>query len=172
MEKYLSSKSLSLNSVYLTELDYKVLNDLQNGIQIISRPYEKIAKKFNISEQDIVNIIKKSLLLGAIRKIGASLNHFMLGYSYNVMLVLNVPDEKVQYISKFICSFEEISHCYLRERVSNSYFQWPYNLYSVIHGKNKDACDIIINKIIRYGSIEDYLSINSIKELKKTGVRL
>ena len=54
----------------------------------------------------------------------------------------------------------------------NHNFYWPYNLYAVIHGKNKKDCEVIINKIIEYGSIKDYLSINSIEELKKTGVRL
>ena len=114
MEKNLSHKKLSLDSINLTSLDCKVLSSLQNGIDIVSRPYENIAKQFNITEQDVINVVKKALLLGSIRKMGASLNHFLLGYSYNVMLVLNVTDNNVQSISDFICSFEEVSHCYLR----------------------------------------------------------
>lgn len=125
-----------------------------------------------MKEQDVVNIIERLLKKSIIRKFGASVNHRLLGYTYNGMLVLNVSEDKIDFIANFICNFSEVSHCYQREKTPNSKINWPYNLFAMIHGKKKEDCEYIANKIVSYGSIEDYSLIYSIKELKKTGIRL
>ena len=70
-------------------------------------------------------------------------------------------------IAKYMISITEISHCYEREICSS----WNYNLYTMIHGKNKEICTEIIQDISDVVGLVDYKILYSTKELKKTSMK-
>lgn len=151
-----------------------ILKLLQDGIELKHSPYLKIANLLNIKEQEVIDTIKQLINEKKIRRFGASVNHKMLGYLYNAMLVMNIQDNNIQKFVSYICKFDEVSHCYERKRIIQKNINWNYNIFAMIHGRSRDECESIIKKIVQYGLINknDYLVIYSIKELKKTGVRI
>ncbi len=60
-----------------------------------------------------------------------------MGFSSNAMGVWNVPDEQVLAAGTVLAAPAEVSHCYERPRSQT----WPYNLYTMIHGRDRDACE-------------------------------
>ena len=74
---------------------------------------------------------------GAVRRFGAMVRHRRMGFSSNAMGVWNVPDEQVLAAGTVLAAPAEVSHCYERPRSQT----WPYNLYTMIHGRDRDACE-------------------------------
>jgi len=56
-----------------------------------------------------------------------------------------------------------VSHCYLRP----TYDDWPYNLYTTVHGRSVDECDSIINDLAIDTGVEEKRALYPTREFKK-----
>ena len=61
----------------------------------------------------------------------------------------------------------EISHCYLRRNCMD----WPYNVYTMIHGKSREDCMRVVEELCRQTGVTQYDTLFSHKELKKTSMQ-
>jgi len=66
-----------------------------------------------------------------------------------------------------MASFRAVSHCYRRP----SYPDWPYNLFTMIHGKSQEECEQTLSAISEATGIRDYHALYSTREFKKVRVR-
>jgi DNA-binding Lrp family transcriptional regulator len=65
-----------------------------------------------------------------------------------------------------MASFPAVSHCYLRPE----HPRWPYNLYTMIHGRNPEDCRSTAKKMARETGIRKYRLLFSKKEHKKSSM--
>lgn len=147
----------------LSSLDKKIIWGLQEGIPIVKYPYQSLAKKVGISEEELIRGIKDLKEKGVIRRIGAMVGHRKIGFKWNAMVVWRVEEEKIEEAGKIMADFPEVSHCYVRK----TYPDWPYNLYIMIHGRTKKRCEEVATKISKIIKINDYKLIYSFAEYKK-----
>jgi len=63
-----------------------------------------------------------------------------LVYRANAMTVWNIPDEVVSELGICMGQFDFVTLCYRRPRRLPD---WPYNLFTMIHGKDRD--DVLAN---------------------------
>lgn len=150
-----------------TKEDRIILRYLQEGIEISERPYRNIAEQLNLNEEKVLEKIRYFMKEGIIRNFQATLNHQSLGYHSNVMVVWQVPAEKVDFAGKIMASFNEVSHCYEREVDDD----WRYNLFIMVHGKNARECIKVIEKISQKTNIKDYEMLFTEEEFKKNYLR-
>jgi DNA-binding Lrp family transcriptional regulator len=61
-----------------------------------------------------------------------------------------------------------VSHCYLRP----VYEDWPYNLYTIVHGRSVDECESIINDIAADTGVTEKQALYPTKEYKKARITL
>lgn len=146
----------------------KIIRLTQDGIPFTHSPFAYIALCLDISEEDVVNIIKEMENKGIIRRFGASIGHRAIGITANAMCIWNVPDERVEEVGAVMSGFSEVTHCYERPR----YPDWPYNLFAMVHSYTKKDCENVAEEISRATGITDYKLLFSEREFKKTGVRL
>jgi DNA-binding Lrp family transcriptional regulator len=146
------------------ELDQRVIAELQSGIPICPHPYESMAHKLGITEEEFMQKLRFLICAGVMRKFGAILDHHKAGYDANAMVVWKVLDEKILEAGRIMASFPEVTHCYQRPVLP----EWRFNLFTMIHGKTKEACDSLIGKIASAAPIEEYQILYSVFELKKT----
>ncbi len=151
----------------LSSLEKRVISAIQEDLPIVREPYKCIAAKLGISETVLLNTMKSLCERGVIRRFGATLRHQKTGFQANAMTAWNVPDDKVDDVGKTMSQSPQISHCYVRPRVSG----WPYNLYTMIHAKDLKSCKNIAREISRQTGVKDYTQLFSKKELKKTSMR-
>jgi siroheme decarboxylase len=62
------------------------------------------------------------------------IRHRRLGYAANAMAVWDVPDERVAGVAPLLASDPAVTLCYRRARALP---QWPYNLYCMVHGRER-----------------------------------
>ena len=108
--------------------------------------------------------LKLMLQEGLVRRFGAILNHREIGYTANCMVAWGVADSAVSKIGEFLAQADQVSHCYERPRFKD----FPYNLYTMVHGKSKNDIIAFVEKESKDIAVTDYQLLWSLVELKKT----
>jgi DNA-binding Lrp family transcriptional regulator len=150
-----------------SELDKALIRELQEDLPVTARPYQAIAAKLGISEEEVVAKVAEFKEKGYIRRFGAALKHREAGFTANGMGCWIVPEEKSQEIGEKMASFPEVSHCYERP----CYPDWPYSHFTMIHGESRQECEAVAKRISEATGISDYILLYSTQELKKTSMR-
>ena len=150
------------------ETDEKLIRLIQDGIDLTHAPFAACSEELGISEDEAVSRLNRLIEDKMIRRFGASIGHIALGFTANGMGVWIVPKDRIEEIGQQMASFDEVSHCY--ERPSSA--DWPYNMYTMIHGRSQEECYAAAENISRAVGLSEYKLVFSERELKKKGVRI
>jgi len=148
------------------ELEKKIINLIQGDLPVDPKPFALLAERLGISESALIDKVKMLKKRGIIRRFGATLRHQEAGFSSNAMVVWKVPEHRLEEVGNAIAEFKEVTHCYERKPQKD----WPYNLYSMVHGANHEDCYKIALQLSRKINIDDYTLLFSEKEFKKTSM--
>ena len=162
-----SVKELNPAKIMLTEQDKEFVRELQKDLELIPEPFEKSARRLEISSEELFARAKQYERNGVMRRFAAILRHRDAGFSANGMIVWNVPREKVDAVGYKIASFPQVSHCYQRP----VYEDWPYSLFSMIHARSIEAAEAMALQISNTVQIKDFRILFSSREFKKERVR-
>jgi len=152
----------------LTDAEKAVLKEIQGDFPLTARPFEEIGKRTGLAEQEVLAIVEDLMERGIIRRIGAILRHRKAGVKANAMGVWKVPEGDVNRIGMMMAENPRVTHCYHRDPVKN----WPYNLYTMIHGKTEEDCGRIAERLSRETGIRDYRLLFSSREFKKESLKI
>jgi DNA-binding Lrp family transcriptional regulator len=151
----------------IDDVDKKVIRLIQGDLPLDLRPFAVLAVKAGISEEEFVQRVASLKKRGIIRRFGATLRHQEAGFSSNAMVAWIVPEERVEEVGKAMARFRAVTHCYQRKITK----RWPYNLYTMIHGDDREECYEIAKKISRKAGSQNYILLFSEKEFKKTSMQ-
>jgi DNA-binding Lrp family transcriptional regulator len=143
--------------------DSRIIRCLHRGLAIKSRPFLTLAQELGTTEDELLEVIRSLITDGVIRRYGAVVRHERVGYSSNVLVAWEIPEERIDEFEAVIRDLTEVSHGY--ERVS--YPEWRYNVYTMIHGHSKDECLGVVERISSAIKIEKYILLFTKRELKK-----
>lgn len=149
------------------EADKALIRALQGNLPESLTPFADLARELGWEEDAVLERTRKLLKAGLIRRFGAVLRHQRAGFTANAMGVWRVPEEKTEEIGKIMATFREVSHCYQRPMLAD----WPYNLFTMIHGRSVEGCQEVMEKISEATGIKDYSMLFSQKELKKSSMQ-
>ena len=150
----------------IDDLDKKVISLIQGDLPLDSRPFAVMAKEIGITEKEFVERVKDLRDRGIIRRFGATLRHQEAGFSSNAMIAWCVPDDRIDKVGKIFAGFREVTHCYQRKPQR----EWKYNLYTMVHGNDREQCYQIAERMSRIAGINDYVLLFSEKEFRKTSM--
>lgn len=150
----------------LTELEKKIIASIQEDLAVTEQPYLNIAQELEISEAELLANLNNLCKRGIIRRFGATLRHQRTGFTANAMVAWKVAEDCIEDVGQKMASFEQVSHCYRRNPTDD----WPYNLYTMVHASDEQACHAIAQKMSRAAEVEDYTLLFSREELKKTSM--
>ncbi len=158
-------------SMQISDIARQVIQHSQSGLPLVPAPYEDIASKIGCDEESVIKVMQDMQDSGVIRRIGVVPNHYRLGLSSNGMTVWDITDDQVINIGELIGQLDFVSHCYQRPRCLP---QWPYNLFAMVHGCNRDEVDDKANQIadILGDACQQHDVLFSSAILKKSGLRL
>jgi len=150
----------------LNETHYELIKHLQKDIALVNEPFKAIIEELNISYETLFAHIQEFLEAGVIRRYASILNHRNAGFNANAMVVWNINENNAQAIGKEAASYSAVSHCYLRPKYEN----WPYNLFTMIHGKTKEETQSVIDNIANSIEHSAYMPLYSSREFKKVRI--
>jgi siroheme decarboxylase len=145
-----------------------VLRMAQGDLPDSATPFLDIATAAGVSEEEVLSLLRQLGDLGVIRRFGATLRHQKAGYGANSMVAWFVESDKdIDAVGMIMASRPEITHCYQRR----SCLDWPYNLYTMVHGKTRQDCLRVVLELSRETGVEQFDLLFSQRELKKTSMR-
>ena len=151
----------------LTEIEKKIIASIQGDIPITKHPYRNIAEKLNITEDVLLKTLQDLGDRGVIRRFGATLRHQKSGFSANAMVAWKVEEERIEEVGQKMAAFKQVSHCYRR----NPTDQWKYNLYTMVHAADEEACIETAKEMASTTHVDEYKLLFSRRELKKTSMK-
>ncbi|MFA5083325.1 MAG: hypothetical protein WC474_12315 [Hydrogenophilaceae bacterium] len=120
----------------LNSADYTLAAALDGGLDLSPRPYAALAARCGLSEDACLAGVGRLLDLSVIRRFGVVVRHRELGYTANAMVVWEVPEQRVDAVGRTLASQASVTLCYRRPRRLPD---WPYNLFSMVHGRDRAA---------------------------------
>jgi len=125
-----------MTPIVLDDQERRLIAAMQEGLPLVSRPYAAIAARVGMSETDVLGYLSRWLKDGTIRRMGIIVRHHELGYHANAMVVWDVPDTDIRDIGGRMSGLDFVTLCYRRPRRLPD---WPYNLFCMIHGRNRSV---------------------------------
>lgn len=143
---------------------------IQDGLPLTARPYAMLASVLGVSEDAVIHQLDQWLQNGYIKRLGLVVRHHAVGYRANAMVVWNVPDEQVDGLGEKMRLHPAITLCYRRPRRLPD---WPYNLFCMIHGKDRTLVHQQIEALIQQLGLHNiqYAVLFSQRQFKQTGGR-
>jgi DNA-binding Lrp family transcriptional regulator len=115
--------------------DFELLTEIQLGLPLSPRPYHDVGLALGMAEAEVIERLTVLKKTGLIKRLGVIVKHRQLGYRANAMIVWNIPDTLVKQLGDRISRSSFVTLCYRRPRTP----EWPFNLYCMIHGKDRDT---------------------------------
>ena len=116
-------------------MDRRLLDEIQAGLPLVHRPYSTIGRRIGLEESEVVARLQGLLESGIIKRLGVVVRHHELGYRANAMTVWDIADEEVQGVAAKLLRNPAVTLCYRRPRRMPD---WPYNLFCMIHGRDRE----------------------------------
>ena len=152
-----------LDPIELSDVDIAVIRTLQGSMPVIPEPYGPAADELGMPVARLLEHLADMRERGALRRVAAILFHRRAGFSANGMGVWKVPEERIDEIGPRMAAYRGISHCYRRP----TYPDWPYSVFTMAHGRSKEECDAILDRIAEETGIEEHAVLYSSTEFKK-----
>ena len=125
---------------------------IQDGLPLVARPYAAIGERIGMSEEEVIRSLRDLLGQGVIKRLGVVVRHRAVGYDANAMVVWDVPDEEVRELGSCLGRFPFVTLCYRRPRRLPA---WPYNLFTMIHGRDRGQVLARVDELVRDCGLED-----------------
>ncbi|MDS0221956.1 AsnC family transcriptional regulator [Haloarcula sp. S1AR25-5A] len=153
----------------LSELDRRLLLEIQSGFPLVATPYREVAAAVDADVTEVLAAINRLRRTGCIKRIGCVVNHIVTGFDNNCMVVWDVPDDALDERGEAVGELPYVTLCYNRPRRPDQ--DWPYNLFTMIHGREAAAVDRKIDELATEHLPYDHDRLYSTATLKQTGAR-
>ena len=150
----------------LTPLHHEIIRRTQYDIEFVSEPFKTVVDELGIDYETYFSILSQLQEVGIMRRFAAILNHRKAGFSANAMVVWDVDEAEGEKIGEKAAAFSAVSHCYLRPKYQN----WPYNLFTMVHGKTENETNGIIEEMSKEIEAKSYMPLYSSREFKKVRI--
>ncbi|MEO9276318.1 MAG: Lrp/AsnC family transcriptional regulator [Nitrososphaera sp.] len=146
----------------MDNLDKEILNEIQWTFPLVPRPYSEMAKKFGISDEEIMKRIRVLKDSGVIRQLSAIFDTRKLGYK-SALVAMAIEPEKLDSVANQVNKHPGVSHNYERNH--------EYNLWFTLAVPPGSDLKTEIDKFSKLAGINKVRLLPTIK-LFKIGVKL
>ncbi|MGE5508816.1 MAG: hypothetical protein ACM3RP_10090 [Chitinophagales bacterium] len=149
----------------LTEADWRIVRAFTPDLPLAPRPFAVRGAEAGFSEQETLDLVQRLRERGIIRRFGATLKHYAVGYPANAMTVWRVAPEDEERVGMILAGSPLITHCYARNTAPG----WPYNLFGMMHAPTEEACREEAARLAAAAEVSsaDYRLLYTRQELKK-----
>lgn len=134
-----------------------LLNIMQDDFPIESRPFLTLANKLDMTEEEVIELIKKFKELGYIRRLGGVFDSGRLGYT-STLCAVEVPEERVEEVASIINGYSGVTHNYLRMH--------KYNMWFTLTVSTSESIEDTLEEIKNSIKINNILVLNSLNTFK------
>ncbi|MBK1873758.1 Lrp/AsnC family transcriptional regulator [Marinobacter sp. 1-3A] len=105
----------------LTPIEKVLINRLQHGLPLVRNPFAAVADELKLSEQQILDTVKKLLSDGVLTRFGPMFHAGEMGGALT-LAAMRIPEADFERVTEQVNSFDEVAHNYRREHDLNMWF--------------------------------------------------
>ncbi|RID90469.1 Lrp/AsnC family transcriptional regulator [Gemmobacter lutimaris] len=105
----------------LDATDRKLLNHLQDGIEITAAPFTALARETGLTEAALLDRIARLREIGAITRFGPFLDAAAMGGAF-CLCAMAVPEDRFEEVMTLVNAHAEVAHNYERQHRLNMWF--------------------------------------------------
>lgn len=164
-----SSNPTAQRVVPVDDADAPLAALVENGLPLVDRPFDAWGDELRWSCEQVLTTLLRWLRQGTLRRFGAIVRHHEAGFAHNAMTVFDVPDAVVDGFGASLAGQHGVTLAYRRERAAD----WPYNLYCMVHGRDRGAVIAAIDTAIERCGLDAFprAVLFSVRRFKQTGAR-
>ncbi|HBQ27465.1 MAG TPA: Lrp/AsnC family transcriptional regulator [Syntrophomonas sp.] len=129
----------------LDRLDRRILNLMQNDFPLTTQPYLDMARKLDISEEEVLTRIQAMKQRGIIRRTGAILDSRKMGF-YSTLCACRVKEEQIDKVAAIINAQKGVTHNYVRDHY--------YNIWFTLTAPSQDEARKIIKNVEQIAGVK------------------
>ena len=130
--------------IEVEDMDHRLLARLADGLPLVSRPYAEIGNDLKLSEDAVRKRIGRLREGGRVRRVGLMVRHHEVGYRASARSVWDVPGDQVDAVGAGLAAYPFVTLCYRRRRQPPV---WPYNLFAMVHGKERADVSALVRQV-------------------------
>ena len=97
------------------------MNEIQSDFPISSRPYHDVAKRLNLTEEKVIEAVRRLKDKGIIRRIGGNFHSRRLNF-VSTLCAAKVPEDRIDMFVEVVNDYPGVTHNYLRNNRYNIWF--------------------------------------------------
>ena len=105
----------------MDKLDTEILNEIQWKFPLVIEPFNEMAKKFEISSDEVKDRLVRLKRKGVLRQLSAIFDTRKLGYTSS-LVAMEIEADKLEYVAHHINKHPGVSHNYERNHQFNLWF--------------------------------------------------
>ena len=105
----------------LDATDRRIVNALQEGFPLSSRPYAEAAARLGLGEAELIDRLKRLREGGAITRFGPFYDAAAMGGAF-CLCAMAVPAERFEAVAAMVNAYAEVAHNYERSHRLNMWF--------------------------------------------------
>jgi len=105
----------------LSTFERRLLNRLQGSLPVVARPFRAVAKELRTTEARVLEGIEALKKKGMVRRVGGVFSSRDMGFK-STLVAAKVSPRRLEGVVRFVNSFPEVTHNYLRGNDVNVWF--------------------------------------------------
>ncbi len=140
--------------------DLALLEVLQDDIPLVPRPWQGIAQRLGVTEDEVIGRLHALSGAGIIRGISPVIESRPLGLHAATLIALRVTEDRIDEVAGIISAYPEVSHNFRREG--------DYAIWFTITAKDRAAVDGILARILAAAGVApaDVLDLPTVRRVK------
>ncbi len=141
----------------MDETDKKILNIIQTDFPVNAEPFNVLAKRISIDEDEVLQRVKKLKETGIIRRMGAVFDTRKLGFA-STLCAARVSEEKLKEFVEIVNSYPGVTHNYRRNH--------EYNVWFTFMASTEEEIKKSLAEISEKTGINDILNMSAKRNFK------
>ncbi len=141
----------------MDDVDRAIVNEIQSDFPITPRPYHELGKRFQLSEAEVLERLKRLKAEGVIRRIGGNFNSKSLDFT-STLCAAKVPEEKLDRFVEVVNSYPGVTHNYLRNH--------KYNVWFTFIAQNVHLIEKALKEISSATGVTEIINLPAVKQFK------
>lgn len=105
----------------MDDIDRRIVNELQGGFPLVARPFETVAARLGLDEEDLIDRIRGLLADRTLTRFGPLFQIERAGGAFT-LAAMSVPAAEYDHVARVVNEFPQVAHNYAREHRLNMWF--------------------------------------------------
>ncbi|MEQ1713423.1 MAG: Lrp/AsnC family transcriptional regulator [Hyphomicrobium sp.] len=141
--------------IALDDLDRTIVNRLQDGVPLVSRPFDAVAAGIGCTVEALIERTGQLLEAGVLTRFGPFFDAAAMGGAF-CLCAMAVPGERFDAVAGMVNAFDAVAHNYERQHALNMWFVLATETPEAI-ARAADAIERATGlDVLRFPKLEEY----------------